>query len=156
VERWEAFVSKFVEYNELCLRHVESVAQQLVEESQVPDWTTQESRGGLKRGINAAGLASYIWARQISISSDWLRIGGKDDTYQVSAGNEVIAIGTEQEMNNLLAAVERLVANKRKVTELQEIKSQKKIEQMASSMTRELKSFELSNRLRGCCEYLRI
>jgi len=156
MERWEAFVSKFAEYNELCLKYVENIAKQLVEESQVPDWTAQVFKGGLRRGINAAGLASYVWVRQLDISSDWLRIGGKEDTFQMTTGNEVTAIGTEQEMNNLLALVEKLVAERSNVIELQEIKSRMKIEEITDSMLRELKDFELSNRLKGSCGYTKI
>ena len=137
-------------------KHVKSVAQHLVEESQVPDWIGGEVRSGLKRGVNAAGLAVYIWVRQLGINSNSLRIEGQGDTYQLTDGNTVIAVGTEQEMSKLLAVAEKLADDRSKMTELQKTKSQKQIEQMMESILRELKDFELSGKLRGHCKYIRL
>ena len=156
VERWETFVVRFEEYNELCLKHVTNVAQQLVEESQVPDWIGGELRSGLKRGVNAAGLAAFIWARQLGINSNSLRIGGQGDTFQLTDGNTIVAVGTEQEMSRLLAVAKKLADDRSNITKLQETKSQKQIEQMMGSILRELKDFELSGKLRGHCQYIRI
>jgi len=157
VEKWESFVSKFTEYNELCLKHVENIAHQLVEESKVPDWTTQELQGGLRRGVNAAGVASFVWTRQLSLNSDWFNLRETANNFQLSSSRgEVMAMGTESEMSNLLTVADKLVDEKNKVSELHEIKTQMKIEEMADSVLRELKNFELSNRLRGSCHYIKI
>ncbi len=155
IQRWEAFVSNFAEYNQQCFKHVQSVARQLVERSGVPDWDGQGLKRGLKRGVNPAYLASYVLARQLGISSYSLSIAGGGDTFQMSTPKRIMAIGTEEEMKNLLTVGEKLVTETTAVAMLQDIKSQMKIEETVRSVQLELKSFELSNSLKGNCAYIK-
>lgn len=156
IERWETFVSRVEEYDHQCLKHVENVAHLLVLKSSVPDWTDQPLRNNMKHGVNAAGIASYVWARQLGVSSLGLVIGGRDDSFQVNAATETLAMGTEREMRRILPVVEELLADKSGLSALQALKSQLKLEETANLMVHELKIFELSNKLRGKCTYIKV
>lgn len=151
---WELFESMVKEYNARCLDYVITLKRQLTDLTDLPVWSAYEQ----KPGMDAAGLAIFIWQRQSGAGTDVLRLEDLGGWTRLMLGSTIVAqsIGNEQEIKHCLEVVEKSLANKTKAIELLNLKSEMKIEESANVLVVNLKDFMLSNKIRGNCTYIKV
>ncbi len=151
VDKWEAFVFKVEEYNKKCFSYVERISNTLMEQSKLPVWISYEG----KHGIDTAGLAAYIWGRQLGLRSDIVRVIDRGYGFDLGCGEKIMAMGSEKEMNSCFKIVSSLVADREEVSKLKEIVLDMNLEDEALMIKKKLSDYIQSKKLRGKCAYSR-
>lgn len=149
VDKWETFVFKVEEYNKKCFSYVESISNKLIEQSKLPVWISYEG----KHGINASGLAAYIWGRQLGLRSDIVRVIERGDGFDLSCGDKVMAMGSEEEIRSCFKIVSGLVSDKGEVYKLVETVSDIGLKNETHVIKGILSDYMQSKKLRGKCTY---
>jgi len=152
MEKWETFISKVNEYNNRCYDYAENIAHQIAEKTELTVWSRYEN----KPGINVAGLASFIWQKQLGIMFDPLRLEDRQTRWEILYAGQLMGIGTEQEMRYCWEVVRRLAEDKETVADLLNMPSDMKLEQEAELLKQELINLIQSHKLKGNCSYVRL
>ena len=149
VGQWEAFVSKIEEYNRECFSYVESIRDTLREESELSVWTSYEG----KHGLNAAGLAAYIWGRQLGLRSEQIKATDRSNQFDLVCGNQIMAMGPETGIRSCFETVSRLVLDREKVSVLIKMIEDMGLEKDAYLIRDKLLDYLQTINLRRKCVY---
>ncbi len=149
VDKWEAFIFKVEEYNKKCFSYVKSMSDTLIEQSKLPVWTSYEG----KQGINSAGLAAYIWGRQLGLRSDIVRVIELGNRFDLHCGDKIMAMGSEEEIKSCFKIISGLVSDKGEAYKLAETVSDMDLKNEAYVIQEKLSDYRQSKKLLGKCAY---
>ncbi len=148
VDSWENFLAKVNEYNCRCLEYVKQLAQLLAKQTRLIVWDHYES----KPGMNTAGIAAFIWERQIGLGSSHFFIE-KSENPRVSIANKIVAVGTNDEITRCRQVVDSLVKDRAQADKLMNLAGEMELEEKALSLKKEFTDLIHSQKLRGNCKY---
>lgn len=150
--KWDAVIARFLEYNGTCLRHVETLRTQIVEEnSLLPEFTLQFDGLG-PEWVNAAALAVIVFLRQIGLPLRELTFEPKSDPRVWSYNTLTVAKGTVAKVVALEAQVKKLVDQRDQVQDL--LATAESLAADAAALRATVDEQRLKPGLSGSCPYM--
>jgi hypothetical protein len=150
---WDAMVVRFQEYNDACLRYVETLRAQVVEQNEdLPEFILQSSTLN-PEWVNAAALAVIVFLRQIGLSLHELYFSAQSDPkIWLYGGGLMVAQARPMKMVTLEASVNTLLGERGRVQQV--LAMAKPLATDAAALRATIDELRLKRRLSGKCQYL--
>ena len=148
IQRWESFESKISDYNGQCFNRKKAIEKEIIEKTELPVWSGYSDTPG----INSFQLALFVWQRQTSHSFYALRI---NDRSQLFLETQCIGRGTEQQLLDLQAVIEKLIFEKETSAKVKQSIQDIHAKEEAEELYKKLIDYSQSYHLKGKCSYLK-
>lgn len=150
--RWDSVVARFQEYNDACLRCVETLRARIADENDLLREFTHQSQGLGGEWLNAVALAVVVFLRQVGLSVRELTFERDGEVHLLSYNTLTLAQAKPMTMVTLEASVNKLLGDRSPVQKL--LAMAEPLAAEAAALRATIDGLRLKRRLSGKCQFL--